>query len=328
MRTLIVSDLWKPFPGGAETYMNNLANALAERGHEIHILTSYTKSRSRHSLTIANIGVNERRQEGLHEILAEIMRVGPDLIVTHHYFSGAFPELFEVRQDGKLIPSLEVVHSCQRNPNASLAVFNSRYTAARSGFREGDMVILPPAGNDVIGMGCRDCIGHIKPIPNRLWNGQWYGKGINLTYHLAKIMRDRKFLVLRGEWQDVEYIERLPNVEFMEPVDEIREFYARCRLVIMPSGSEEAGTVPLECAFNEIPCISSNVGGLPETNAGGILLCPHDLMLWVKAIESLDDSNFYTEVVIRQRRYVSSIDWTGQFDELDSKLRVLCAKSA
>jgi glycosyltransferase involved in cell wall biosynthesis len=324
MRTSIISDLWQPFPGGAERYMANLADALAERGHEIHILTSYAKAKSRHPMTIKSIPTGVLGSEMVARFIDEHK---PDLLISHHYFAGEFGWMFSLD-----IPAVEIIHNRQRSVGAKLAVFNSRYTADRCGFREGDMIILPPAGADVMaeypGRLCttNGFIGHIKPIPNRFWKGQWYGKGVDLTYRLARIMPERKFLVLRGEWQDVEYIEHLPNVEFMEPVDDIREFYARCRLVVMPSGSEDAGTCCQEAAINGIPAISSNVGGLPETNAGGILLCPHDIRPWIREIVKLDNREYYDEIVRRQRLAIATMSWAARFDELDAKLRVICGK--
>jgi glycosyltransferase involved in cell wall biosynthesis len=325
MRILIVSDLWLPFPGGAERYIANVADELANRGHNIHILTSYAKAKSWIPMAIENIGVQNRHVEGSRIIFDWIQKTNPQIIITHHFFAGEFPEIFN-----SPVPVVEIVHSRQRNENAKLAVFNSRYTAGRCGYRDGDMVILPPVGEDTV-MTVRqfahaeaDCIGHIKPLPNRYWNGAWFGKGIDMTYKLARAMPERKFLVLRGEWQDCEYIVKLPNVEFMEPVKDIREFYARCRLVLMPSASEDAGTVPQECAANGIPCISSDVGGLPETNRGGITIPFDEPERWIAEVCKLDHPEHYREIVRQQRAYIDGIGWDKQFDELDRKLRTLC----
>jgi Glycosyl transferases group 1 len=320
-RILIISDLWLPFPGGAERMIANITDALAERGHKIKILTSYAKARSKYSMMITDIGVGERHAEGWEFIQEFIWESNPEVLLTHHYFSREFPQLFQLP-----IPSVQIVHNGQRSEFASLAIFNSQFTAKQSPMGPQDMVILPPAGNDVIAEGNpfqRECIGHIKPIPNHFWKGKWYGKGIDLTYRLAWIMSERKFLVLRGEWQDCERIDKLDNIEFMEPVDDIREFYARCRLVLMPSSSEDAGTVGQECALNGIPCISSNVGGLIETNAGGIVLPPHDILPWLNAVAAMDNLDHYNDVVRRQRLYVAMLDWPKQFDELSKKIEAL-----
>lgn len=336
-KLLIISDLWRPFPGGAEAYIARVADALHERGHDIHILTSYAKAKSSLPMTIADIGVNERYSEGLDLLQNFILDYAPDLVLTHHFFAGAFERLWSLIEQ----PFIEIVHNRQRHPDAALAIFNSRFTANKCGYRpETDIVMLPPATPDCVACfkpGCRlvgnhghgqqwhdgkpnwkevdrDCIGHIKPLG---------GKGIDLTYKLARIMPERKFLILRGEWQDGEKIERYDNVEFMEPVDDIREFWARCRLLLMPSLSEDAGTCPQEAALNGIPCISSNVGGLPETNFGGITLPPDDPYPWITEICKLDHAQYYKEVVVREWLFIETLDFPAQFDALEKRIRGL-----
>jgi glycosyltransferase involved in cell wall biosynthesis len=340
MRIGIISDLWLNFPGGAERYVANVAQALLDRDHEIHVLTSYAPAVAAHctTMTIIDIGVNSRRAEGAVVIKNWITAGSFDLLITHHYFAGVFAdEIFNRGSCGcdgiKAIPIVEIIHNRQRNWKAALAIFNSEYTAVRCGRQEKDMVMLPPAGVDCVikcicgwqeskgqrtSIFCPRCdishkyIGHIKPLG---------GKGIALTYQLAVLMPDRKFLILRGEWQDGEDIRSLPNVSFMEPVGDIREFYAKCRLVLMPSLSEDAGTVPQECALNGIPCISSNVGGLPETNGGGIVLPPDCVSDWIIEICKLDHPEYYREIAERQKTFIMSQNWDKQFDELDRRIK-------
>lgn len=318
MRILILSDLWLPFPGGAERYISNVADALVARGHEVSVLTSYALAKPQNPaipIIIEDIGVYDRHAEGVNTIL-DFINDPLDLILTHHFFAGEFAKLLTVFAASEL-PFVEIIHNRQRHPSASLAIFNSRHIAERSGYRAGDIIMLPPAGANTVAETSGDYIGHIKPLG---------GKGIDCTYRLAQAFPERKFLVLRGEWQNSEDIQRFPNVEFMEPVDDIREFYSRCRLLLMPSLSEDAGTVPQECALNGIPCISSNVGGLPETNGGGILLPPNDVTAWAEQILRLDKPDYYLRTAHRQREYVAGLNWEGKFDEIDRKVRAICGK--
>ncbi len=311
MKIAIISDLWLPFPGGAERYCANVSQALIDRGHECHVLTSYARAHNSHcsSITITDIGVRERHAHGLDVISGFLSERVYDLIIVHHFFDGEWPELYT--QTGT--PVVQISHNRPRNPKAAFTVFNSQYTANRQGRLDNDLVILPAPGRDTVADGgSRNCIGHIKPQG---------GKGIELTYRLAQSMPDRKFLVLRGEWQDGEMISNLPNVSYLEPLDDIRDFYSRCRIVLMPSISEDAGTVPQEAALNGIPCISSNVGGLPETNAGGILLDREDFISWYDHILKLDDQKYYDDVVWAQRAALP--DWTSLFNELDRRIRAL-----
>lgn len=312
MKILVISDLWPPFPGGAERFVFNVARELRARGHEIHVLTSYTARQTFDGIepVWGNIGVNDLRPMGAKLILDHIHALKPDAILTHHYFAYTFErEIFDLP-----LPVVQIVHNGRRLPKAAIAVFNSEWTASQKGSarRPEDLVILPPAYPDVIADTHGDCIGFVKPIPH---------KGVELVYALAKRMPERKFLVLRGEWQTLETIEQIQNVEFLNPVDDVRDFYRRCRIVLMPSLTEDAGTIPQECALNGIPCISTNVQGLNETNGGGIRREPNHVGQWMDAIESLDEPGFYAETVGRQTAHLATFEWPAKFDALDAALR-------
>ena len=327
MKILVLSDCWPNFPGGAETYMRNMTLELVKRGHELEVLTSYEPARSedKFKLTYISIPVYAQHDKGRDIIWSKVQSFIPRVIITHHFFAGEFAEIFK----DWAVPAIEVIHSRVRNPHAKLAVFNSNYTANTPGQLRlpQDMVILPMANPDTKADTHGDCIGHIKPIG---------GKGIMMTYALAKRFPNRKFLILRGEWQGAEtMISGCPNIEYMEPVKDIRDFYKRCRLLLMPSEREEAGTVPFEATLNGIPCISSDVMGLPETNRGGIILPinnrPWDnemplhpdmesIARWQQEIERLDSPAYYNEVVERQRNFMASVPWAGLYDEFSSKI--------
>lgn len=328
MKILVLSDLWHPFPGGAESYIRRVTEFLASAGHEIHILTSYAKAKASLPMTIRDIGVYGRHAHGVQVIESVLAEQKPDLILTHHFFCGEFAS--ELSRWG--IPFVEISHNRPRHPDARLTIFNSEFTASRCNRRPDDIVLLPPIDKSCVAFSgiaqfFRPYIGHIKPLG---------GKGIALTYKLAEyfLRRNRefdhgnpvklqKFLVLRGEWQDGEDIRQLPNVEFMEPVDDIREFYSKCRLVLMPSLSEDAGTVPQECAANRIPCISSNVGGLPETNQGGVILAPgeENWLLWADAIHDLGWREGYDALVRRREWYTNVYNWPKRLKEIEGRIR-------
>lgn len=326
MKILCLSDLWPPFPGGAESYIRNCCRELKARGHAIYVLTGYAHSKFQNTdydqAWIQDIGVGDRHQEGVDLIWKFVQFIQPQLILTHHFFAGEFAA--ELPSWG---PIIEVVHNRQRHPAARVAVFNSAYTAHRCGYQDRDIVILPPPSPGIVAAdhSGRIAIGQVKALPNRVWEGRLYGKGVDLTYRLARICVDRRFLVLRGEWQGGEVTVQTPNVEYLEPVADINEFYSRCRVVLMPSGSEDAGTVPQECAVAGIPCVSSDVDGLPETNGGGIRLPLDDIQPWLQTLEYLDDPEYYRSVVQRQREYVQQIDWPGQFDELSRRIECVRA---
>lgn len=291
---LVLSDLWVPFPGGAERLMFNLARDLMRRGEDVAVVTGYHPAKQFDGPRVMSVVVpaGDERAHGVERLKTLIYELAPDLILTHHYWAFEFER--ELVATG--IPIVQIVLNGHRIPEAAMAIFISQYVlnqtcTAEAPPRHNDMVITPPAFPDVIASRHGDAIGFIKPI---------HHKGVDLVYDIARALPDRQFVILRGEWQDIETIVELPNVEFMEPVDDIRDFYARCRLVLMPSLSEDAGTVAQECTLNGIPCISSSVGGLDETNFAGVRLHGRDPAMWAEAIQLLDSPARYMDVVLRQ----------------------------
>lgn len=315
MKLAFISDGWVPFPGGAERMIFNIAREMKNRGHEISVLTSYMKAYEFDGIkpTWISIGVHcydhqpgHTHADGWKDIKGFLDQHKPDVIITHHFFAREFAkELF-----GGPIPVVNLMYNGPRLP-ADLTVYITEHVYKTSGGRPGDMIIMPPAFGDIVASSHGDFIGFIKPIPH---------KGISLIYSIAEKMPEKKFLILRGEWQDIEDIRRgIPNVFFMDPVHDMRTFYEKCRLMLMPSMSEDAGTVAQEAALNSIPCISSGVMGLKETNGGGIILSHVD-SAWVATIRDLDNPDYYNEIVNRQHKFIESVNWPGKFDELSGRI--------
>ncbi len=222
---MILSDLWVPFPGGAERLAFNLGRDLMRRGHDVRVLTGYLEAEQFDGPQINindSIGVFDQQESGAEIVKAFIGAMQPDVIISHHLYAYQFKN--ELVDSG--VPFVQVVLNSERIPEAAFAVYISDWVRETVGSEEHDIVIRPPAFTDTISPVHGDKIGLIKPIPH---------KGIELFYEVARMMPYRQFLVLRGEWQTLEVIEDLPNVEFMEPVKDIRDFYAQCRIVLMPS---------------------------------------------------------------------------------------------
>ncbi|QOR55441.1 MAG: group 1 glycosyl transferase [Phage 71_18] len=299
---LTLSDLWVPFPGGAERLIFNLARDLMRRGEDVEVLTGYEPALQFDGphVTAAPIGVFNEREQGAAFVTGFIKAARPDLILTHHLYASQFSR--ELVATG--LPIVHVVLNGPRIPEAALGVYISQWVHDTYDPAPGDLILTPPVFDDVVADHHGDMVGFIKPIPH---------KGVELFYEVAAAMPERRFLVLRGEWQDIEVIQPAENIEFMEPVTDMRTFYERCRLVLMPSTSEDAGTVAQEATANGLPCISSDRGGLVQTNGGGIRLDPFDAGLWVDTIEQLDDPELYRHTVERQQAHLAG---TGQDDRL------------
>ena len=129
-------------------------------------------------------------------------------------------------------------------------------------------------------------------------------KGVELFFRLAAARPDIPFLAVESwtvhdAWRTVlmNRARACGNVELWLPVEDMREAYARARLVLMPSIHEETfGRVVAEAQVSGIPGLVSDRGALPETLGGGGLVVPLDAGLdsWLQALDRLwSDQPFY-----------------------------------
>lgn len=142
-------------------------------------------------------------------------------------------------------------------------------------------------------------------------------KGLETFLEIARRMRKQRFL-LQESWKlgDAalvalrERLAALPNVMFQHRVSDMRQVYARTRLLLVPSVWEEGfGMVAVEAQSCGIPVIASNRGGLPESvGEGGVLVDDfRNVDTWVVAIEAmLNDEAAYRELAARALAYARS----------------------
>ncbi|UZH54652.1 glycosyltransferase family 4 protein [Salinimicrobium tongyeongense] len=146
-------------------------------------------------------------------------------------------------------------------------------------------------------------------------------KGVKfLLPALAEIKKDFPTVLLkiagRGNLlsllkDEVERLDLGKHVEFLGfvPHEQIREFYLSGDIFLMPSiWQEQFGLVGPEAMACKLPCIATNVGGIPEWlihNYNGLLIPPQDVDAIVEAVKKLlSDKNKRLEMGERGRDFV------------------------
>ena len=131
-------------------------------------------------------------------------------------------------------------------------------------------------------------------------------KGVEIFFRLAAARPEIPFLAVESwtlddTWRTVlmNRARALGNVELWPVLEDVREAYARARLVLMPSIHEETyGRVVAEAQVSGIPALVSARGALPETLGGGGLAVPLDTGIdpWLQALDRLwQDRDFYDQ---------------------------------
>jgi glycosyltransferase involved in cell wall biosynthesis len=106
---------------------------------------------------------------------------------------------------------------------------------------------------------------------------------------------------------------RLPNVTWLRAQPDMRQIYARTRLLFTPSRCEETwGRVITEAQFSGIPTLASDIGALPYTSGPGGALLPADASPedWAQLIR-----NIYTDDAEYGRLSANALQYS-QRDEL------------
>jgi len=122
-------------------------------------------------------------------------------------------------------------------------------------------------------------------------------KGVELMFALAAHCPDVPFLVveswnLEPNWRQLclHRAQKLGNVEWMAPTDDMRSVFGRSRMLLMPSVWEESfGRTVVEAQLNGLPVLASRRGALPvNVGDGGLTLDPHEpVQAWAQALRRL-----------------------------------------
>ena len=122
-------------------------------------------------------------------------------------------------------------------------------------------------------------------------------KGVDIALDVAQACPDIPFVFVRAwtlsEGDEAALLNRLrdlPNVSLINPTQNMKAIYGKCRIIFAPSRWEEAfGRIAAEAHISGIPVVGSSRGGLPEAiGPGGVMLdadAPVDQ--WVAAVQRL-----------------------------------------
>ena len=121
-------------------------------------------------------------------------------------------------------------------------------------------------------------------------------KGGEIVLKIAERLQEKKFLVIgNGDAKIITKLKRLPNVTYLPFTDNVKEAYARTRILLVPSIIEESfGRVIIEARLNNIPVIGSNKGNIPNAigKAGSIIYDFGNIDAWVEEIKRYDDDEY------------------------------------
>jgi glycosyltransferase involved in cell wall biosynthesis len=133
-------------------------------------------------------------------------------------------------------------------------------------------------------------------------------KGADVFWRLARRFPDTPFLGVRGGYGE-QLLERRPNVTVLGPQRDMRDVYARTRVLLMPSRAETWGMVAVEAMASGIPVLARPTAGLRESlGRAGNYPTDDSLDAWQDALARLLSQRGWAGAAARARRRSRELD--------------------
>jgi glycosyltransferase involved in cell wall biosynthesis len=147
-------------------------------------------------------------------------------------------------------------------------------------------------------------------------------KGVDIFLKIADGLPNKKFLVVgRGEMDNE--LKKRNNIKCVYWTNDMKKIYSRTKILLVPSiWLEPFGRVVVEAMCNDIPCIVSNIGGLPEAvgNAGIIISDIFNIQKWTGAIKKMEDEKNYQMYSKKSKEQAKKFDYKIEYKKFDNIL--------
>lgn len=203
---------------------------------------------------------------------------------------------------------------------ADRVIANSQYVSQRlqKDFNVGSNVIYPPIKLDNYKVKYNDN-GYIAAV-----NPRNRDKGADIFFDLVESMPDKEF-ICAGDFRDSSLKQRadgLSNLNYLGYCEDMRDFYKKAKVVIVPSRWNEAfGRSAAEPMVSGIPVVVSDRGGLPEVvgNTGEVVTKIESIETWKQAIKKAID-NHDPEAQKERAKMFSAETQADKLDKIISKI--------
>lgn len=304
MKIVIISQLFLPkWIAGSEIAAYYIAKNLAEKGNDVHVITSWdpgleeTSSKDGffiHRCKCKKIRILSFFIFTINSIIL-VIKLNPDIVHSQGIYTGLpgiFSKFFMKKTcivwtqgcDAYYASNhLKIIKIFILNHTHQLIALTNDMKSKIEKFVKKEVIILPN-GVDLSRFGNRKSIAnrnHIRLIPNQ-WLLLFVGtlipvKGLSYLIQAIYILVSKGYeninLILVGDGEDRQYLKELTeklnlsqNVNFVGqvPNDNI-PYYMMCSdIFVLPSISEGLPLVILEAMASGLPIITTNVRGLPE----------------------------------------------------------------
>jgi len=300
---------------GAEWMLHYMLKDLQSKGHNIRVLLhDANKYKIRNNYVFDGIDVFPPNPN----VIDGLMRWG-HAIFTHLDYTRWTIHTAKLYKK----PVFHLIHNSHPYPEIIDAekkqhiIYNSEWLKELLNYKFSNFIVTPPVDYNHYDLGNEPEKSEYITLINLNEN-----KGGKIFADIARAMPHKSFLGVLGSY-DEQITQTLPNVTYVPNSPNIKQWYAKTRILLMPSKYESWGRTATEAMCSGIPVICSDTPGLRENcEKGGIFIKNRDnVKEWVEAITKLDDKKAYSWASRKAKGRSREFDTRKTLDEFESWFR-------
>ena len=196
-------------------------------------------------------------------------------------------------------------------------IYNSLWLKELLNYNFSNFIVTPPVDYNYYDLGNEPEKSEYITLINLNEN-----KGGKIFGEIARAMPHKSFLGVFGSY-DEQITQNLPNVTYVPNSPDIKQWYAKTRILLMPSKYESWGRTATEAMCSGIPVICTDTPGLKENcdKAGIYIKDRNNVKDWVEAITKLDDKKAYSWASRKAKARSREFDTRKTLDEFESWFR-------
>ena len=300
---------------GAEWMLHFMLKDLQSNGHNVRVLLhDANKYKVRNNYVFDGIDVFPPNAN----VIDGIMRWS-DAVFTHLDYTRWTIHTAKLYKK----PVFHLIHNSHPYPEIIDAeknqhiIYNSVWLKDLLNYNFSNFILTPPVDYNYYDVGNEPEKSEYITLINLNEN-----KGGKIFAEIARAMPHKSFLGVLGSY-DEQITQTLPNVRYVANSPDIKQWYAKTRILLMPSKYESWGRTATEAMCSGIPVICSDTPGLRENcEKGGIFIKNRDnVKEWVEAITKLDDKKAYSWASRKAKARSREFDTRKTLDEFESWFR-------
>ena len=300
---------------GAEWMLHFMLKDLQSKGHNVRVLLhDANKYKIRDNYVFDGIDVFPPNAN----VIENLMRWS-NAVFTHLDYTRWTIHIAKMYRK----PVFHLIHNSHPYPEIIDAekkqhiIYNSLWLKELLNYNFSNFILTPPVDYNYYDLGNEPEKSEYITLINLNEN-----KGGKIFGEIARAMPHKSFLGVYGSY-DEQITPKLPNVTYVPNSPDIKQWYAKTRILLMPSKYESWGRTATEAMCSGIPVICTDTPGLKENcdKAGIYIKDRSNVKEWVEAITKLDDKKAYSWASRKAKARSREFDTRKTLDEFETWFR-------